>query len=91
MAYPSFPDPTSIRTGSTSGSITLDLHTPTHVTPNDVDTWLKANRWHSPCTDPDSGEVLYQKHSTPECNGAYFRWYEAVAYECYRFLSIGGE
>lgn len=87
MPYPFYPDPTMLRTGSTSGTLTIDLDLPTVVTPLDVDGWLMDIGWHSHSTCPDTGQKLYIR---AEGDPHHWTWTEAIAYETYKFLTLGG-
>lgn len=88
MPYPYFPDATFLRTGSSNGHLTLAIDIPTRVTPLDVSSWLLSRGWVVGPSHPDTGEVLYCREAG---DPHHWTWTEAIAYECYRFLSIGGE
>lgn len=89
MSYNSFPQESGLRTGSTSGDISIYVDKPDHVAPTDVHEFLTTHGWTDYGNDPNSGEALYCLDGN--FNGVtYYRWYEAMAYEFYKFITLGG-
>lgn len=76
-----------------SGGVTIKakLERNTHVCPTRVYHWLVEKcGWVPSINDPMTGEPLFMAPSHYELELMYHRWYEAVAYESYLFMTIGG-
>lgn len=87
--YPPMPI-TVTPTMTIDGGVKPELTIPRQVEPQDVHDWLTDMGWgvcHS--RHPDTGERLYEKQD--HLPNASLTWYEAVAYESYRFFSLGGK
>lgn len=76
--------------GSQSDSLQANVVGPTQDTPEDVDEWLKAGGWTVAGKDYDNQLALYQNHQKTKGAG-YFYWYEAIAYEHFWFMTVGGK
>lgn len=87
MPYPYYPNGLTLRTSSSSNGFTIDLDTPTVVTPLDVHNWLISIGWQSASTCPDTGQKLYTR---TDGDPHHWTWTEAIAYETYKFLTLGG-
>lgn len=84
MSYMSSP------AAKTTASVTVTVDTPREDVPSEVDNWLRSRGWTTPSNHPDTGEPLYEKNGDAYASPYLFRWHEAVAWESYIFLSIGG-
>jgi hypothetical protein len=63
--------------------VRIDL--PGGVCPPDVRVWLEARGWHASHIDGHEG---FSNSYGEQCHN--FTWEQAVAYEFYRFASLGG-
>lgn len=90
--FSGFPTDTKITIFTTDNtSCQFNFDAPQHNVPVEVSTWLNELGWGSPCTHPDTGEQLYQKAGHAGSIGiSYFTWSEAVAWEWYMMMSLGG-
>jgi len=59
-----------------------------HSEPPKLDWWLTKLGWSYAMHDPTTNEQLYTKQSEPAANYMYYRWYEAVAYESFKFMTL---
>lgn len=91
MAYAIHPHGSHLSaSNSNSGDLVLSMSPQAeHITPREVDEWLREIGWICNGVDPNNGAILYTKESITT-NARYFAWYEAVAYETFRFLTLGG-
>lgn len=63
-----------------------------HTCPTQVYEWLVYKcGWISSIVDPTTGEPLFASPDSYALDLMYHRWYEAVAYESYLFMTIGGK
>jgi hypothetical protein len=88
--YNAWPDSTRIITTSTSNGIQFDMHHDEHRVPPNIEQFLGELGWTSQCNDPDTREQLYTKVSDLDLSNKHFKWYEAIAYEWYRTMTLGG-
>lgn len=82
---------TVLNTHTIDGGVKPELTIPHQAVPSDVHDWLTENMGWGVAVSrhPDTSERLYEK---PNCvPNASLTWCEAVAYESYRFLSLGGK
>lgn len=93
MSWTTLPMPTKVNItpcGSTY-DITLDTPTEQHVPP-EINKFLKEAGWEQFNFHTETREPIFEK-TMKEPTGYeqqhYCRWYEAMAYEFYRFLTIG--
>lgn len=63
------------------------IYTP-HDAPPKIDDWLVKLGWSYAMNDPVTQEQLYTKQDEPAANHMYYRWYEAVAYESFKFMTL---
>ena len=91
MAYNQWPAKSQIIPVATANEVSFNFSGTPQATPNNVDQFLKKLGWTQNNVDPDNDDELYQKQNDPEISLMHFRWYEAVAYEWYRMMTIGGE
>lgn len=72
---------------SGSGVIQVYHNPPPHEAPLNVAEWLSRMGWEYSIQCPDTGEKLFTPPSSEPVFG-YYKWYEAVAYINYQFLSL---
>lgn len=67
-----------------------------HVCPDRISKLLVTLGWESTMNDPDTDEMLWQKKDPnmttdfdPQLNSGYWFWYEAIAYEFAKMMSLG--
>jgi hypothetical protein len=90
MAYNQWPSQSQIIPKLTANEITLTFSGTQQTTPMNIDKFLKELGWTQNNVDPDNNDELYQKQNDQEISLMHFRWYEAVAYEWYRTMTLGG-
>ena len=89
MSYINSPWPTDISfTPNNSNGITAVVNQPDQECPQVIKNLLYELGWNASISDPNSGELLFQKTMEFQTEGQYFRWYEAVAWEFYKFIKI---
>lgn len=59
-----------------------------HSVPVKIEDWLLGIGWTYTMQDPNTHEALFQKHGDRDVDTMYYRWYEACAYEFWRFITI---
>ncbi len=99
--YTSFPISTdvSVQVGGMN-DIKMSLVHPVSTVPTKPREFLEKLGWSMASSHPDTGEMLYQKHAPDGANdeerkawnyelaSGYWFWYEAIAYEFSKFMSI---
>ena len=88
--YANYPDQTKIVPQNTGNGVEFNQVQDNHAVPMGVDAWLQQLGWGTPCNDPDTTEPLYQKSGNQDVGSKYFKWYEAIAWEWYMMMSLGG-
>lgn len=68
--------------------ITHNVTVTCHDAPPKIDDWLIKLGWALGVHDPSTMEPLYTKQDEPAANHMYYRWYEAVAYESFKFMTL---
>jgi hypothetical protein len=89
--FRNWPDSTKVMAeATTSNNIQLFSKHEKEETPTDIKNFLAGLGWQATMKHPDNEDDLWSKPGDMEIASFYFRWYEAVAYEWYRMLTIGG-
>ncbi len=90
-------------TGGTPNGVQFEILMPPVTVPNKCEQLLFTLGWTVRASDPDTTEVLYYKpppsDATKEVTqgwdfdlqNGYWHWYEAMAYEFGKFMSIGDD
>lgn len=94
VAYAQWPGHTGsqIIPSPVANSVEFKFSAVRQFVPMNVHKFLVDLGWNSPICDPDTLEALYQKaNGDSEMTTTYFRWYEAVAFEWMRMMTLGGE
>jgi hypothetical protein len=99
MSFWSTPVGTQVEVSGSGASLTLSLKKDDHECPPRILEFLKMLGWQDFNTCPDTGECLLTKNDEIHneqgsiengTHGYYYRWYEAIAYEYYKMMTIGG-
>ena len=100
MSFWNTPQQVQIKFDSSGPSITARLEDNNEEDcPTQVKEWLQGLGWSVATHHPDTGEPLFRKDATKNVpnigtvdltDGHYYRWSEAVAWEMFFFMSIGG-
>jgi len=91
MSFMVPPTGTTIRTNASGSGVQLELDFDYQDTPPKVDEFLKKVGWSEHYSNhPNTQETLYQKIGDEDTQGMYFTWVEAMAYEWYRTITLGG-
>ncbi len=94
MSWLNLPMPTRVSIVPSGSTYDITLDVPEEQVPLDVNKFLKDAGWQQYNFHTETREPIYEKAIT-EVSGLeqthYCRWSEAMAYEFYRFLTIGGE
>lgn len=87
MSFDNFPGKT-FTTATVSGSqLNLDINFEGQSVPPNIHQALTEKLgWAQWGTCPDTNQPIYRKNNS---SLHYFYWYEAMAYEFYRFMNIG--
>ena len=88
--YDSFPVASKVTANTTGNGIELYAQPSNHDVPAKIQDFLTGMGWNTGTYDPDTNEQLFQKMSDVDISNYYFRWPEAMAYEWYRMMSLGG-
>lgn len=92
MSWTSLPMPTRVSITPSGSTYDITIDAPDEQVPLNVDKFLKEAGWEQFNFHTDTREPIYEK-AIAEASGLeqkyYCRWSEAVAYEFYRFLTIG--
>lgn len=93
MATVDWPRGQELLLSTSDNKITIHPQVQTQGCPAKVMAFLYDLGWSQSATHPDTSEPLWQKHGEPDTDGMYYKWYEAVSYEFYKFvtLSTGNE
>jgi hypothetical protein len=59
-----------------------------HDAPPKIDDFLIKVGWTMQMHDPSTMEPLYVKTDEPATQHMSFRWYEAIAYESFKFMTL---
>ena len=66
----------------------MDFGVSCEAAPPKIQQWLLDVGWSLGPQDPDTYEQLFKKEDEPATNFMYYRWYEAVAYENWKFMTL---
>ena len=94
MSYSQYPNEMQIAievkedVSSDSQVITHKVTATCQAAPPKVETWLLTVGWVLAVQDPSTYEQLYTKQDEPAADYMYYRWYEAVAYENWKFMTL---
>jgi len=93
MSFLNLPQPTEIRITPSGSTYDIRVETSPEAVPPDIVKFLEEAGWKQFNFHPDTTEPLFEKKVTG-INAGYeetihCRWSEAMAYEFYRFLTIG--
>jgi hypothetical protein len=89
--YVNYPTDTRVTVSTSDNtSAKFDLDFATKNVPPEIDAWLNGLGWGLACNHPDTLEALYQKSGNAVVGTGYFTWNEAVAWEWYMMMSLGG-
>lgn len=94
--FTSWPTPPQINQHvSGPGIVTTTVEIPQEEVPMEVHNWLMLRGWKMAQHNDESGCFLYfQPNPVSDASNGYevrmFRWYEAMAYEMYLLMTIGG-
>lgn len=99
MSHWSVPEAIAVKAEGNGPSVTLSINIPQEECPLRIDAYLKEIGWQTNSWCPNTGEPLYSKNDEIHneqgilengTSGYYFRWHEAIAYEFYKMMTIGG-
>lgn len=86
-----FPQHTGVvATTSNCPTLSLGIQTNARDCPPNVYSFLMQMGWSSGTVHPDTSEPMFQKFSDENISTGYFTWSEAMIYEWFRVLSVGG-
>ena len=93
MAYNQWPGGlgSQVTTHASANTVEYKYSGAYQYVPVGIPVFLQDMGWNTTCNDPDTEEMLFQKQGDPNISTMYFRWYEAVAYEWFRMMTLGGE
>jgi len=93
MAYNQWPGGlgSQITTHSVANTVEYKYSATYQYVPQGIPKWLQDMGWTTSTNDPDTEEMLFQRQGDEQNSTMYFRWYEAVAYEWFRMMTLGGE
>ncbi len=89
--FRAYPSTTKITTqvGGSQNEVRLNLQWDTQDVPEDIEKWLLAAGWTGGNYCPDTNQELFTNFEKTK-NTSYFFWYEAVSYEYFWMMTIGG-
>lgn len=88
MSYNQYPDRGSVNLPMNEVSHKLDFDVTSHAAPPKIEAWLLTLGWTYSVQDPTNYEQLFQKAGEDATEHMYYRWYEAVAYESFKFMTL---
>jgi hypothetical protein len=88
VSYNQYPERTEVSFQLPDYVYTMPVEYTAHDTPPKIEKFLHDCGWSYAMNDPNTMEVLYQKHVEMDAGTLYYRWYEAMAYEFWKFLTI---
>lgn len=70
--------------------ITMGIEHREHTLPQEVSSWLCSKGWSMSGHDPDTMEPLFIPPSNYKTSLLFYKWFEAIAYEYFWMMTIGG-
>lgn len=88
MSYNQYPSKDEITVSVTDNKITLDQLNTCHDCPDKIEEFLRSCGWENQMFDPNNQEPLFVKTDQPDTQHMSYRWYEAMSYEFWRFITL---
>lgn len=88
MSYNQYPSKTDLSLSVIDDKVTSDIIFTPHEAPVKVQDFLFKCGWSFQMHDPNTDEPLYVKTDEPATMHMSYRWYEAVAYESFKFMTL---
>lgn len=88
MSYNQYPDKDQMMLSTSDNKITIEPNRIPHDCPDQINAFLLNCGWVCSHYDPNTHEPLFQKANELAAQSMYYRWYEAMAYEFWRFVTL---
>ena len=88
MSYNQYPDIGKVNFALDGYSHEMKFDVTPHSAPPQIEKTLTDMGWSLAISDPTTHEPLYTKQDEQAADFMYYRWYEAMAYEFWKFLTV---
>ena len=88
MATQNWPQGQELHLSTSDNKITIQPQVQQQDCPTKIEELLRNLGWVQATTHPDTFEPMWQKTAEEDTEGMYYKWYEAMAYEFYKFVTI---